>query len=118
MLFTDKPGAETLMNTGCGAFGQDTTSASRCFQVLPTHFSGDHPVDPILIPSQTIIQPKSTTSQLYEVIIHISLWLYKPERKVKEGADCIAMLCLSVSICFGLKAQLRVTVMQGCCTLQ
>lgn len=80
MLFTDKARAETLMNTGCAVFGQDRTSVSCCFQVLPSHFSRDHPFDPILIPSQTIIQPKSTASQQYGIIIHISLWLYKPER--------------------------------------
>lgn len=94
VLFTDKAGAETLMNAGCGVFGQDTTSVSRCFQVLPTHFSGDHPFDPVLIPSQTIVRPKSTTYQLYEVIIHVSLWPHQPARDLEEGAEGIVVLCL------------------------
>lgn len=88
MLFPDKPWAETLMNTGCSGFGQDRTSLSRCFQVLPSHFSRDHPFDPILIPSQTIIQPESSTSQQYGVIIHMSLWHCEPERQEKTGMYC------------------------------
>lgn len=76
------------MNTGCAVFGQHRTSVSSCFQVLPSHFSGDHPFDPILIPSQTIIQPKSTASQQYAVIIHISLLLYTLERQRKSWSYC------------------------------
>lgn len=71
-------------------FGWERTSVGRRFQVLPSHFSGDHPFDPILIPSQTIIQPKSTTSQQYGVIIHISLWLYKPH---SNGESCMYCCC-------------------------
>lgn len=50
MLFADKPGVEIFMGTGWGVLGQDRTLASRCFQVLPSHFREDHPFDPILIP--------------------------------------------------------------------
>lgn len=102
VLFADKPVAETLMNTGCAVFGQDRTSVSRCFQVLPSHFSGDHPFDPILIPSQIIIQPKSTTSQQYGVIIHISLWLYKPERKELNALLLLHFLSPSLPLCLCL----------------
>lgn len=105
-LFADKPRAETLMNTGCAVFGQDRTSVSRCFQVLPSHFSGDHPFDPILIPSQRIIQPKSTTSQQYGVIIHISLWLHTPERKGRSWMYCcyctLSPFSVSLSLCLCL----------------
>lgn len=84
MLFADKAGAETLMNTGWGVLGQHRTLVSRRFQVLPSHFTGDHPFDPSLIPSQTIIQPKSATSQQYGVIIHMSLWLVQAREERKE----------------------------------
>lgn len=124
VLFADKPGAETLMNTGWAVFGLDRTSVRCCFQVLPSHFSGDHPFDPVLIPSQAIIQPKSTTSHMYGILIHISLWLNKPKRKWKSWLHCCycsfspfvsASLSLFVLV---LKAQLKVTELKGCCTLQ
>lgn len=70
VLFADKARAETLMNTGWTVLGRDRTSVSPCFQVLPSPFTGDHPSDPDLGPSQTIIQPESATSQQYSFAVH------------------------------------------------
>lgn len=111
----------TLMNTGCSVFGPHRILVSCCFQALPTHFTEDQPVDPVLILSQTIIHPKSNTSWKYGVLIHISLWLNKS--KALSWVCCCQctlslLVCLLVAVCFGLSAQLKIAVLKLCCALQ
>lgn len=122
VLFADKARAETLMNTGWAVLGRDRTSVSPCFQVLPSPFTGDHPLDPVLIPSQTIIQPESATSQQYSLAIHVPMRRNGPEGERKKSRRGIVASALTPPprplFVLVVTARLKVTVPKGCCTLQ
>lgn len=122
VLFADKTRAETLMNTGWAVFGRGRTSVSPCFQVLPSPFTGDHPLDPVLILSQTIIQPESATSQQYSLAIHVPMRRNGPEGERKKSRRGIVASALTPPprplFVLVVMAQLKVIVPKGCCTLQ